>query len=69
MPDRRRFLKGLTVPWGRKQPVRRPTTLSRHIALHEARIGHLKTFSVREIQLLNVRSQKESSRSASRSME
>ncbi len=36
MSDRRRFLKGLTSPWGRERPIRRPTTLSRHIALRQA---------------------------------
>jgi hypothetical protein len=39
MSDRRRFLKGLTSPWGRERPIRRPAALSRHIALRQAGIG------------------------------
>ncbi len=38
MSDRRRFLKGLTSPWGREPPIRRPTALSRHIAQRQAGI-------------------------------
>ena len=43
MSDRRRFLKGLTSPRGRRRPIRRPTTLRRHIALRQPEIGHERT--------------------------
>ena len=39
MSDGRRFLEGSKRVWGRERPIRRPTTLSRHIALHQADIG------------------------------
>ena len=39
MSDGRRFLEGSNRVWGRERPIRRPTTLRRHIALHQAGIG------------------------------
>ena len=48
MSDRRRFLKGLTSPWGREPPIRRPTTLSRHIAQRQAGIDHNRSFAETE---------------------
>jgi hypothetical protein len=37
-------LSGQMAPMGRERPIRHPTTMKRHIALHQAGIGHNPTF-------------------------